>query len=98
MVKNLENIKKFFLKSIVGIRRFGSAALDLCNVASGRATAFWEFNLNPWDFAAGASIIKEAGGEFTDLDGKPATPKTVGYIASNRLMHPKIGATFFNLT
>src|SRR5580698_1312946 len=45
-----------------GVRRAGSAALDLCNVASGRFDGFWEFNLNPWDTAAGVLIVEEAGG------------------------------------
>jgi len=54
-----------------GVRRAGSAALDLANVASGRFDGFWEFNLNAWDVAAGALIVTEAGGRVTDLHGKP---------------------------
>ena len=50
-----------------GVRRAGSAALDLCNVASGRFDGFWEFNLNPWDTAAGVLIVEEAGGKVTPL-------------------------------
>jgi len=52
-----------------GVRRAGSAALDLCNVASGRFDGFWEFNLNPWDTAAGVLIVEEAGGKVTDFSG-----------------------------
>jgi myo-inositol-1(or 4)-monophosphatase len=52
-----------------GVRRAGSAALDLVNVASGRFDGFWELNLNPWDVAAGALIVTEAGGRITDLRG-----------------------------
>jgi myo-inositol-1(or 4)-monophosphatase len=52
-----------------GVRRAGSAALDLCNVASGRYDGFWEFNLNPWDTAAGVLIVQEAGGTVTDFSG-----------------------------
>ena len=52
-----------------GVRRAGSAALDLCNVASGRFDGFWEFNLNPWDTAAGALIVEEAGGKVSRFDG-----------------------------
>ena len=52
-----------------GVRRAGSAALDLCNVASGRFDGFWEFNLNPWDTAAGVLIVQEAGGTVTRFDG-----------------------------
>jgi len=50
-----------------GVRRAGSAALDLCNVASGRYDGFWEFNLNPWDTAAGVLMVEEAGGKVTDF-------------------------------
>src|SRR3954463_10813760 len=52
-----------------GVRRAGSAALDLANVASGRLDAFWEFNLNPWDTAAGVVLVQEAGGRVTRFDG-----------------------------
>ncbi len=54
-----------------GVRRAGSAALDLCNVAAGRYEGFWEFNLNPWDTAAGVLIVEEAGGRVTDFSGGP---------------------------
>ena len=54
-----------------GVRRAGSAALDLCCVASGRFDGFWEFNLNPWDTAAGVLIVEEAGGKVTDFKGGP---------------------------
>ena len=54
-----------------GVRRAGSAALDLCNVASGRFDGFWEFNLNPWDTAAGVLIVEEAGGKVSRFDGSP---------------------------
>jgi len=58
----LQNIERFFKQNILGIRRLGSAALDLCYVACGRMDGFWEFYLNPWDFAAGSLIVEEAGG------------------------------------
>src|ERR1022692_823986 len=54
-----------------GVRRAGSAALDLANVACGRYDGFWEFNLNPWDTAAGALLVQEAGGRATRFDGSP---------------------------
>src|SRR5689334_606815 len=54
-----------------GVRRAGSAALDLCYVACGRYDAFWEFNLNPWDTAAGVLIVQEAGGTVTNFSGQP---------------------------
>jgi myo-inositol-1(or 4)-monophosphatase len=70
-----------------GVRRAGSAALDLCNVASGRFDGFWEFNLNPWDTAAGVLILEEAGGKVTDFTGgefQIASHETLG---SNGLVH-----------
>lgn len=54
-----------------GIRRLGSAALDLCYVASGRLDGYFEFSLKPWDMAAGALIVEESGGSMTTLEGKP---------------------------
>ncbi len=58
-----------FFKESAGIRRAGSAALDLAYVAAGRLDGFWEFGLKPWDIAAGALLIKEAGGLVTDFNG-----------------------------
>lgn len=60
--------KKFIMRDMP-IRRLGSAALDLCWTACGRFEAFWEYNLNAWDVAAGALILEEAGGMITDLSG-----------------------------
>jgi myo-inositol-1(or 4)-monophosphatase len=54
-----------------GMRRLGSAALDLCYIAAGRFDGYWEFGLKPWDTAAGALIVSEAGGRVTALDGEP---------------------------
>jgi len=70
-----------------GVRRAGSAALDLCNVASGRLDGFWEFNLNPWDTAAGVLIIEEAGGKVTRFDGSPFAIDSRETVASNGLIH-----------
>jgi myo-inositol-1(or 4)-monophosphatase len=62
------------LKDIIGktagVRREGAAALDLCNVACGRVDGFWEFNLKPWDIAAGSLLVQEAGGIVTDMSGE----------------------------
>ncbi len=71
-----------------GIRRAGSAALDLCDVACGRFDAFWELELSPWDFAAGVLIIREAGGLVTTADGSavPYTPSSI--VAGSATMHP----------
>jgi myo-inositol-1(or 4)-monophosphatase len=70
-----------------GVRRAGSAALDLCNVASGRFDGFWEFNLNPWDTAAGVLIVEEAGGTVTRFDGSPFELNSRETVASNGLIH-----------
>jgi myo-inositol-1(or 4)-monophosphatase len=71
-----------------GLRRAGSAALDLCDVACGRFDAFWELELSPWDFSAGVLIIREAGGIVTTLDGGdvPYTPSSI--VAGSQAMHP----------
>lgn len=63
------NFYKAFLTRSMGIRRLGSAALDLAYVACGRFDAFWEFNLQPWDVAAGLLLVQEAGGTMTDFFG-----------------------------
>lgn len=65
---NLENFNTFFLQAR-GLRRFGSAAIDLCYVADGRFGGYWELYLSPHDVAAGALIVREAGGVVTDADG-----------------------------
>lgn len=70
-----------------GIRRAGSAALDLSDVACGRFDAFWELSLSPWDVAAGLLLVREAGGVVTDLEGNPARPAFGGYVAGNPAMH-----------
>jgi myo-inositol-1(or 4)-monophosphatase len=70
-----------------GVRRAGSAALDLCNVASGRFDGFWEFNLNPWDTAAGVLIVEEAGGKASRFDGSPFELDSRETLASNGLVH-----------
>jgi len=70
-----------------GVRRAGSAALDLCNVASGRFDAFWEFNLNPWDTAAGVLIVEEAGGKVTSFDGSPFILDSRETLGSNGIVH-----------
>ncbi len=69
------------------VRRLGSAALDLAYVAAGRVDAFWDRNLKPWDTAAGALIVAEAGGIVTDLDGRPFSCRRGGVLASNGRVH-----------
>ncbi len=77
-----------------GVRRAGSAALDLANVASGRYDGFWEFNLNPWDTAAGALLVQEAGGTLTRFDGSPFRLDSREVLASNGLIHQELITNF----
>lgn len=70
-----------------GVRRAGSAALDLASVASGRLDAFWEFNLNPWDTAAGVLLVQEAGGMVTNMSGGPWQLNSRETLASNGIVH-----------
>jgi myo-inositol-1(or 4)-monophosphatase len=70
-----------------GVRRAGSAALDLAYVASGRLDAFWEFNLNPWDVAAGILLVREAGGTVSDMEGRPVSLRGPHVLADNGLVH-----------
>jgi myo-inositol-1(or 4)-monophosphatase len=76
-----------FLRRARAVRRLGSAALDLCYVAAGRLDGFWESKLKPWDTAAGALIVAEAGGRVTDFDGSAYAPDAGRILASNGLIH-----------
>lgn len=80
-----------------GVRRAGSAALDLCNVAAGRYDAFWEFNLNPWDTAAGVLIVQEAGGRVTDFSGGQFQIASRETLASNGLVHEALTREFHEI-
>jgi myo-inositol-1(or 4)-monophosphatase len=73
-----------------GVRRGGSAALDMCYVACGRLDGFWEENLKPWDTAAGLLIISEAGGRITTFGGGDYDIYSPNIAASNRVLHDKI--------
>ena len=75
-----------------GIRRGGSAALDLAYVSCGRFDGFWEINLSPWDIAAGALLIQEAGGRISDVRGRPEHMKNGDVLASNGLIHNELKA------
>ena len=68
--KTIEVLSKYFNQAL-DIRRSGSAALDLCTVACGRAELYFELQVSPWDFAAGKLIVEEAGGVVTTIDGEP---------------------------
>jgi myo-inositol-1(or 4)-monophosphatase len=75
---------------VAGIRRFGSAALDLAWVAAGRFDGFWESQLKPWDIAAGLLLVKEAGGFVTDYRGQDATLDKGQVLAANDQLHSKL--------
>lgn len=83
-------IIKHFLNETHGIRRLGSAAIDLAYVACGRLEGFFEFNLNPWDVAAGAFIVQQAGGTVTDFQGKGNFLYGGEICAANGLMHEEM--------
>ncbi|MDR3746620.1 MAG: inositol monophosphatase family protein [Acidobacteriota bacterium] len=77
-----------------GVRRAGSAALDLANVASGRYDGFWEFNLNSWDTAAGVLLVQEAEGLVTRFDGSPFRLDSREVLATNGLIHEELMKNF----
>jgi myo-inositol-1(or 4)-monophosphatase len=89
--KRHQNPNIFFYHQITlrthGVRRAGSAALDLCYVACGRFDGFWEFNLNPWDTAAGVLIAEEAGGKISNFHGGPFELNSRETVATNGLVH-----------
>ena len=90
------NVKLFsrFMQLSHGIRRPGSAALDLCSVAAGRFEAFWELKLNPWDKAAGSLVVTEAGGRVSDLAGGPFKLLGDEILSSNGLVHGEMCRVF----
>ncbi|MBL9012075.1 MAG: inositol monophosphatase [Alphaproteobacteria bacterium] len=77
-------------KVSAGIRRFGSAALDLAYVAAGRYEGFWEIGLNSWDTAAGIVLVREAGGQVSDLGGGGDVLGHAGIVAGNQEIHPQL--------
>ncbi len=75
------------LQQVSGVRRFGAAALDLVYVAAGRCDGFWETGLSPWDIAAGALIVREAGGFVSDIDGSDRFLASGNVVAANDKLH-----------
>lgn len=94
---NLEPNNLAYFNKIVpeirDVRRFGSAALDLCYVACGRLDGFWEMNLNQYDIAAGAFIVRKAGGIVKDFNGTDQYPQD-GIVAANPLIYPDFSVFF----
>jgi myo-inositol-1(or 4)-monophosphatase len=93
---NVHFYQEFTLRSH-GVRRAGSAALDLAYVACGRLDGYWEFKLNPWDTSAGFLLVEEAGGRITHLDGSPFTLDSRETLATNGLIHPEMMALFADM-
>ena len=87
MEATLKSIHDFFKQQIHGVRRFGAAALDLCQVADGLFGVFFEYHLSPWDFAAGRLILEEAGGKITDGRGNALPIAKSSVLATNSLLH-----------
>jgi len=90
---NIHFYHEFTMRSH-GVRRAGSAALDLAYVACGRLEAFWEFNLNPWDTAAGILLVEQAGGKITDFAGGGFNLDSSETLASNGLIHAELLGLF----
>jgi myo-inositol-1(or 4)-monophosphatase len=86
---NLQYYGDFTMRSH-GVRRDGSAALDLASIAAGRFDGFWEFGLKPWDTAAGVLLIEEAGGKVTDFAGNPYQLGSPVILATNGLIHEEM--------
>jgi myo-inositol-1(or 4)-monophosphatase len=85
-VNNFDHFRNFALRTHA-VRRCGSAALDLCNVAAGRLDGFWEMKLGAWDLAAGSLIVVEAGGKVTNFEGRSLGLDGSHVLASNRRIH-----------
>lgn len=83
----------YFCKNTHGIRRLGSAAIDLAYVACGRFEAFYEYGLHPWDIDAGTLLVREAGGNVSDFSGNEKNLSGDEFLASNKLIYPEILGT-----
>jgi myo-inositol-1(or 4)-monophosphatase len=88
--RQLAILGRFLRAPVHGIRRDGSAALDCCHVAAGRADGFWEFGLKPWDMAAGVVILREAGARVTGVDGETWSVGSTGIVAANPALHERM--------
>ena len=87
MTATLAAMRDLFGQNIHGIRRFGAAALDLCHVGTGRFGAFFEYELSPWDFAAGQLFVTESGGRVTTCSGNTLPLIRSSVLASNGFLH-----------
>lgn len=90
MQSTLAALERLFRQQIHGIRRCGTASLDLSMVACGQLAAFFEYQLSPWDFAAGRLLVEEAGGRMTTCRGTPLPLETTSVLASNGALHEQV--------
>jgi myo-inositol-1(or 4)-monophosphatase len=90
---NVNFYQEFTLRSH-GVRRAGSAALDLAYIACGRLDGYWEFKLNPWDTSAGYLLVEEAGGKITHFDGSKFTLDSREVFATNGKIHAEMQGLF----
>lgn len=90
MRATLAAIADLFEAQIHGIRRFGTASLDLCQVGAGQFGGFFEYQLSPWDFAAGRLFVEAAGGIVTTAQGNPLKLEKTSLLASNAKLHPNL--------
>jgi myo-inositol-1(or 4)-monophosphatase len=90
------NVHFFYQLAMIshGVRRAGSAAIDLAYVACGRLDGFWEFGLSPWDCAAGILLVEEAGGRCSDMTGNPPSVRAPHVLADNGLIHDEMLRVF----
>jgi len=96
LTPNVHFYQEFTLRSH-GVRRAGSAALDMAYVACGRLDGYWEFKLNPWDTSAGYLLVEEAGGKVTHFDGSKFTLDSREVLATNGLIHAEMQALFADM-
>ncbi len=87
MRDTLAAIERLFGANVQGVRRMGTASLDLVQVGLGRFGAFFEYTLSPWDFAAGRLFVEQAGGRVTDCSGQPLALTKTSVLATNGLLH-----------
>lgn len=92
MEATLAAVRDLFYEHIHGIRRFGTAALDLAQVGCGLFGAYFEYQLSPWDFAAGSLFVEEAGGRVTTCSGSPLPLRKTDVLASNSRLHDRVQA------
>jgi myo-inositol-1(or 4)-monophosphatase len=99
--KRHENVNVHFYYQLAmishGVRRGGSAAIDLAYVACGRLDAFWEFGLKPWDMAAGMLLVEEAGGKVSDMKGGEASVRSPHLLTDNGVIHDPMLALFADI-